>query len=220
MTARGAGAGAAPVAAAGDLEVVVAAPAGAVLAGPAVGVIVVVVVVVPERVVEVRVVVVVPPAISLLSFAKFSFDAVPPFAVAAVLLGALVPAFHHTRRRRALEGWERGRRRRVAVLDAPEPGKATLLWFADSDVRVVGVGSDVGVVVDLPQVNADAVPDTALPACRRSLGDLPRGGGTIHGARGERKPHHLGNGAWVGRPGPELNATGVGGVEEVGVDAL
>jgi hypothetical protein len=110
--------------------------------------------------VEVRVVVVVPPAISLLTFTLFSFNAIPPFTVAVVFLSALVLALHHTRRGRALEWWERGRRCRLAVRDAPKPTKTSLLWFADGDVRVKRVGGDIGIVVDLPKVYADVMADT------------------------------------------------------------
>jgi hypothetical protein len=146
----------------------------AVLAGP-VGVIIVVVFVVTlvERTVEVREVVVVAAAVSLITSSLISFSTISSLEVAAVLLGTFIPAFRHPRRGRRLERGESGRRRKLTVGNTPEPGKLALLWLADGDVRIMWVGGDVGVVVDLPQVHTDAVADAALPACRRSLGDLP-----------------------------------------------
>jgi hypothetical protein len=187
-----AGAGATTFVPAGSLELVREAVVVAVLAGPMGGVVIVMVIVtLAERVMEVRVVVVVASTVSLVAISLISFSAVSSLAVAAVLLSAVVPTFRHPRRGRRLERGECMCRSMLAVWNAREPGKPTLLWLTDGDVRVMWVRGDVAVVVDLPQVHTDAVAIAALPACRGSLGDLPRGGGAIHGASGKGKPHHL-----------------------------
>lgn len=194
---------------------VIAASCTTALARPVVGVVTVTVVVaLPERVEEVGVVVVVPAGPLL------RLDMVTSFAVATVLLSTLVPAFHHPRRRGVLERGERRRQRGHTVLDAPEPGETPLVRLPNGGVRVVGVSGDTCIVVNLPQVHVDTVPNAALPARRGELRNLPGRRGALHGARSECQPHHLGNSARVLCPSPELDAASVRRVQQVGVDAL
>lgn len=64
-------------------------------------------------------------------------------------------------------------------------------------------------VLDVVQINVDSEGQAVLPLAQEARAHLSHGRSAIVASVVKGDPYHLGDGTWVGRPGPKVECSGV-----------